>query len=144
MLRRLLNKYKNFAITTLPRFYRKIPKLILYSAAAFGFFCLGIIFVFIVDPYKDYVTVGFHQDQADKYFNLIEGYEELSNLYYYQGQNMNVITDLNMIENNPSEVADAFRSADSYRDKILVQQGRIIELRKSAGIYEPEESPETQ
>lgn len=144
MLRRLFNRYKNFALVTLPRFYRKVPKLVWGIAAAFGFFSLGVLFtlfmIFQEQPYN-YEDL---EERNKKLLELVSGYEALSDLYYYQGQNFSVITDLNMIANNPGEVADAFRSSDSYKDKILIQQGRILELRKNAGLYESKESPETQ
>ncbi len=130
----LFRSYKKLAFEILPRFYKKIPKLILGAAAAFGFFSLGIIVALMIEgsiqkvPYKDL------EEKNEDYLNLISGYEELSHLYYVQGQNFSTITDMSLYETNPADVADAFTSSKEFKDRILVQQGRIMEQRKNAGL----------
>lgn len=131
----LFAAYKKLAIDILPRFYRKIPKLIWGTAAAFGFFAIGVVFTLAIEgegknttAYKDLTEV------SDDYLNLISGYEELSRLYNFQGQNVSTITDMSLYSTNPEEVYEALASSNEYRDKILVQQGRILEQRNQAGL----------
>ena len=130
----LLNSYKKLAFVILPRFYKKIPKLVLGASAAFGFFSLGVIVALIIEgniqevPYKDL------EEKNEKYLNLISGYEELSKLYYVQGSNFATITDIDLYQTNPADVADAFSSSKEFKDRILIQQGRIMEQRKNAGL----------
>lgn len=142
--RSLFNRYKKFALVTLPRFYKKIPKTLWILAGAFGFFCLGIVFTFFMESESYPVSYEDLEKRNDELLKLIDGYEQLSDLYYYQGQNVSVLTNFDIYETNPAEVAEALSEADRYKDKILVQQGRIMELRKSAGFLDPESSPNTQ
>jgi len=144
MLRRLFKKYKNFAIVTLPRFYRKVPKGLWVLAGAFGFFVLGVIFGFYWYANTPSLEEERVSKKSDSYLNLIYGYEDLSELYNYQGQNVGVITDPYVLENNPEEFYMALDSIKEYRNKILVQQGRIMELRKQAGILDSEKYPQAQ
>ncbi len=130
----LIKTYKKLAFEILPRFYKKIPKLILGASSALGFFVLGILFTLIIEGNIQKVPYGDLEDKNEKYLNLISGYEELSRLYYVQGSNFSKITDMNLYETNPAEVANAFTSAKEYKDRILIQQGRIMEQRKNAGL----------
>lgn len=131
---RLFNLYKKFALVILPRFYRKIPKIIWAGAAVSGIFFLGFASGFFANEGKGSLVYQDLEEEHRDYLNLINGYEELSNLYYYQGQNVASITNLSLYETNPGQVAEAYESSKEYKDKILVQQGRILEQRKNAGL----------
>ena len=130
----MLAKYKLLSLDILPRFYRKIPKIIWFSAAVFGIFIAGMLFDYLTTKPTDFEEYEDLSEKSQQYLDLITGYEELSNYYFYQGQNVSAITNWNLYETNPEEVAEAFESAKEYKDKILVQQGRIMELRKQAGL----------
>lgn len=131
---RLFNLYKKLALVILPRIYRKIPKLILGSAAVFGIFSAGFLSGFFANDGTNSLAYEDLDRKHKDYLNLINGYEELSNLYYYQGQNVASITNLNLYETDPEQVAKAYESSKEFKDKILVQQGRILELRTQAGL----------
>ncbi len=136
----LLNSYKKLAFQILPRFYKKIPKLILGAAAAFGFFSLGVLFALyvVLKEETDSSKYDYLAEKETYYLDLISGYDELSRLYNIQGQNFSIITDFSLLDSNPQEVYRAIDSSENYKDKILVQQGRIMEQRKNAGLLNEE------
>jgi hypothetical protein len=141
---RLFNRYKNFALVTLPRFYRKIPQFVWFLGGAFGFFAAGVLFTLFSMGELNENELDRLNKSNDEYIKLISGYEELSDLYSYQGQNVGVITDPYVLTNNPAEFYDALDSIKDYKDRILVQQGRIMELRKTAGMKDTKEYPNSQ
>lgn len=131
----LFSSYKKLAFVIFPRLYRKIPKLIWGSAAAFGFFALGVLFALSVEgDGKNTEAYKYLAEKEESYLNLIAGYDELSRLYNFQGQNFSTITDMSLYQTNPEEVYEALASSNEFKDKILVQQGRILEQRKNAGL----------
>ncbi|GEM_PF-5634090 len=117
------------------RFLKKIPKVV------WGFFAVvGILFVGMLVGYEsaqeDTTLSPIQQIRVrnERYSQVIQGYEELANLYFEQGENLKIVLDKDMILQNPHEVVDAFRSMDQYRSLINIQMGRLLELRREAGL----------
>src|SRR5207237_1433606 len=76
--------------------FKKIPKIVWGTAAVFGIFTAGIIFGYSMSHDSPDPTSSNASAQNLKYMNVIKGYEDLSKLYYYQGQNVSVIMDPNI------------------------------------------------
>ena len=131
----VFRKYKRFAFG-LTRFYRKVPALVWGSAAVFGIFALGVIAGIALNDGTESLAYKDLEEKQGKYEDLIRGYEELSGLYTVQGENINIITDTNMLTNYPNEYFEAYQSIGEVRDKIIFQEGRISEMRKEAGFFE--------
>lgn len=139
----IFDKYLQLAFEVLPKFYRKIPKIIWGSMAFLGIFVMGFLFGLILNDGTRSLAYQELGEKEEKYKDLVLGYEELSTLYKYQGQNMGTIMNLDLYETNPEEILQAIDSTKEYKDRILLQQGRIIELRRQAGYFEGGELDET-
>lgn len=117
---------------------RKIPALIwsLLACSAiliFGF-CAGYLKGISSDvPGSPKFVL---KEDNTKLKDVVTGYEHLSQLYINQAQDIGVVLDRDMLANHPEEVTDALRSIDQKRDMINVQIGRILELRRTAGLQE--------
>lgn len=121
-------------------FFSKLPKAGLVIFAFLGVLFIGISIGGLSSaPRQD--TQPENGTQAAKLINLVKGYEEMDRMYYLQGQDVGVIMDVNIIENYPNEFYDAVKSINKRRDLINVQYGRILELRRAAGLTE---SPATK
>lgn len=70
----------------------------------------------------------------ENYLKLIQGYEELTDLYTEQGKNVATILDKETVLTNPTATINALANIDGLRDQILFQQGKIQQLRKTAGL----------
>lgn len=117
------------------RLLKKIPTVV------WGFFAIiGILFIGMLVGYEsaqedtNLSPIQQIRVQNERYSRVIQSYEELANLYFEQGQNLKIVLDKDMILQNPQEVVDAFKSMDQYRSLINVQMGRILELRREAGL----------
>lgn len=76
------------------------------------------------------------KEDNTKLKDVVSGYEQLSQLYINQAQDIAVVLDRDMLANHPEEVTEALRSIDQKRDMINVQIGRILELRRTAGLQQ--------
>ncbi len=131
----LLKEAAGFYLSNGKRLLKKIPKVV------WGFFAVvGILFVGMLVGYEaaqeDTSLSPIQQIRVrnERYAQVIQSYEELANLYFEQGQNLKIVLDKDMILQNPQEVVDAFESMDQYRSLINIQMGRILELRREAGL----------
>lgn len=120
----------------------KFPVVIWGSFALLGaaFFGLMLGYMAATDPDVNPAPYAILTDQNRKLSDLVNGYERISELYHLQGENVGVILDQDIVLTNPEEIKDAFNSIDQYRGMINVQYGRIMELRRAAGL--PEDSRE--
>ena len=119
----------------------KIPVIILGAFAVIGILTVGAIagYEIGIDPQLTQPTIYKQlQLKNNQYQELILAYEELSRLYYEQGANIATVLDRNTLLNNPDKATQALKEVDRIRGLIILQQGRIIELRKTAGL--PEET----
>lgn len=115
----------------------KIPLLVWGTFASIGIFLVGTLFGYMFATNSlDGLDYSDLSEQNTHYKELIYGYEDLSDLYYRQGENVGVVMDRDMWEQNPEEISDAFSSMDEYRTYILLQEGRIMQLRKNANLPE--------
>lgn len=120
------------SFTAFEKVIHALPKFIWTSAAIFGIFVFG--FGTGLDYGKSEDEYKALEEKQKAYDDLIKGYEKLSTLYISQGENVSIILDKNMLYNHPEEVTDAIRSADQFRDMIILQRGRILELRRQADL----------
>lgn len=131
----LLKDAAGFYFSSGKRILKKIPTFV------WGFFAvIGILFIGMLVGYESaqedtsLSPIQQVRVQNERYSRVIQGYEELANLYFEQGQNLKIVLDKDMILQNPQEVVDAFKSMDQYRSLINVQMGRILEQRREAGL----------
>lgn len=131
-------RIKFAGLNAFSKFFRKIPVLIwgLLACSAilvFGF-CIGYLTgVKSETPGSPYAIL---KEGNKKLMNLIDGYSQLSGLYFNQGQDVSIVLNKDMAENHPEEIIDALQSINQKRDMINVQLGRLYELRKAAGLIE--------
>jgi len=118
------------------RTLKKVPVMVWATFALIGSFLIGLIlgigYLDNTPPEKTPYQIELGKNV--KYQNLISGYEDLSKLYSSQSANLAITFDRDMIENHQDQVNAAILRIDEYRDKILVERGRIDELRHSAGL----------
>lgn len=118
---------------------RRIPFFVFGFFALSGALLIGIFGGFAMGSGPQEKTI--HEEMMEvrdenlKLRDLVNGYEDLSKLYYEQGNNISVVLDTDTLINDPLKVRTALKSMNDYRDMINVQYGRIIELRKSAGLH---------
>ncbi len=118
------------------RTFRKVPVIFWGTFALIGSFLVGLILGVGILEKKPPEVSPYQRESVKnaKYLNLISRYEDLSKLYTDQGANLTVAFNRDMIENHPDAVNAAILSIDQYRDTILVERGRIDELRHAAGL----------
>lgn len=123
------------------RAVRKIPTLVWGTFAVIGILMFGFIGGFSAGTNPSYTPTPLEAERVKNahYRNLIRGYEDLSELYRLQGQNVGVIMNTELLLTNPEEVRDAFNSISQHREMINVQIGRIMELRRAAGYSDSRE-----
>lgn len=123
----------NFFKRLVIRVINYVPKVIWGGFAVFGIFLFG----FLVGASIDKTTLQDGSDtplQKSELRNVIDGYQDLSRLFYLQQQDMDIIVDTSAWQNNPEELSDALRSYQEKRDQIIFQYGRIYESRSRAGL----------
>lgn len=136
LLKSAWKSYGKFAFS-LGKFYKKIPYFIWAGFAVLGILIVGMAMGAEFESRSEPAYMSPTQKlqaQNEKYLDLIDSYADLSTLYQYQGENVRVMMDENIINENPREFYEAVSSMKDYRDKILIQMGRIYELRKQAGL----------
>ena len=116
--------------------YRKVPTIVWGSFAVIGILFVGLTMGFTAGSDYQYSPTSLEKvrEQNDKYLDLIEGYEIMSQLEAYQDENVRIVADRNMADDHPGEFYEALTSLTDYRDRILIQSGKIIELRRQAGL----------
>ena len=113
----------------------KIPRLAWGFAAAVGFVSMGMVFGFRLGIESGSSAKSDNNgEQSKSYINLIDAYENESDLYLKQNDDVRVLLDTNIIQNHPEELNDAIRSYYQKRDEIIFGAGRISELRRRAGL----------
>jgi len=125
------------------RIFKKIPKFVWIGFALLGIFVAGTMLGFEAseDTHWDSFTKrDALQYENEKYQALITGYEDMSKLYWGQGEAMVAILNDDNIMNNPQKIADSMKTINQARDLIILQQGRIMELRKAAGYDAPSQT----
>ena len=115
--------------------FSKIPRLAWGVAAAIGFLVIGLVIGFdLGGKNENKVRFGNGAEQSKDYINLIDAYENESDLYLKQNDDVRVLLDMNILQNHPEEINDAIRSYYQKRDEIIFGAGRISELRRRAGL----------
>lgn len=114
------------------------PAIVWGAFAVFGIFIFGALVGSATTSEPAHENPPFLERQ-ESYDELIVAYEELTDLFLYQNQDAEIMSDPEMIINFPEEADDAYRSYQQKRDEIIFQAGRISELRKNAGLN-PKES----
>lgn len=113
----------------------KIPRLAWGTAAAIGFLFIGLVIGFDLGGKNENTVKSENSaEQSKSYINLIDAYENESDLYLKQNDDVRVLLDTNIIQNHPEELNDAIRSYYQKRDEIIFGAGRISELRRRAGL----------
>lgn len=113
--------------------FKKIPTIIWGGFAVFGIFLFGVL-VGGLPSQTDVNSNTKISSQSDKYKNVIDGYQDLSRLFYLQQQDMDIIIDSSIWQDHPEELSDAISSYKKERDEILFQFGRVYELRNKASL----------
>lgn len=118
--------------------FKKAPWITWGLATSIGIFIAGLYFGLLVGIKADYPGTPANKlkEENQKFKNLIWGYERLSGLYLYQAQDVGVFLNSDALYNHPEEVTAAVRSIDQQRGLINVQIGRVLELRRAAGMPE--------
>lgn len=118
---------------------KKVPVGLFVALALLGAFIFGFITAYGA-AFETELPVPTEiqnmQIQKDNYFELIMGYETLSEMYNRQGDNIATILSKDAIYTNWQAVYNALSQIDKTRDTILVQLGKIQQLRKAAGFPE--------
>lgn len=118
---------------------RKIPFSLFIALALIGAFVFGAA-VAIATGFDTKLPKPTEVQQTEiqnkNYVELIQGYETLTDMYNTQGENIATILSKDSYQNNPQAVFDALDQVDKTRDLILVQLGKIQQLRKAAGFPE--------
>jgi hypothetical protein len=113
------------------------PAAVWNTFGVIGVLVVGLVFGVIIGASAVNDTAGSKVAEENKdLHSLILGYEKLKNLYDLQGENIAIMFDENILYNHPEEIREAFDSAGQYRDQILIQLGRIYELRRAADLPE--------
>lgn len=128
-----LDKFK--IIYGIKSVFRKIPMIIWGGFAVFGIFVFGLLAGFAIsDLPEEEASPSLSESKNTQYLEVIDSYQEVSKLYNYQQQDMDIIADYNSWRANIGEVYEAINSYKQKRDEILFQLGRVYELRKKAGL----------
>ncbi len=110
----------------------QIPTVIWGAFAVLGIFIIGIL-VGTATPAQS--SQGPQESKKElEYRQVIDGYQNVSKLFYLQQQDMDIVTNTSSWQEHPEEVIDAISSYHQKKDEILFQWGRIYELRKKAGL----------
>lgn len=124
------------------RIIRKIPRVLWVMAALLGI----LIFGYFAGVSVAYDPTSNAPNQAqqlkienDTYADLIRGYEKLNDLFSVQGQDLSILMDKETILSSPALFSATLNRMTTRKDMILLQQGRILELRKSANLPENSE-----
>jgi hypothetical protein len=113
------------------------PTAVWNTFGVLGVLIVGLVFGFIIGAAASAdINNEDLVEENDNLRKLVGGYEELKYLYDLQGDNVSIMLDPDLIYTNPEEVEEAYDSAGQYRDEILVQLGRIYELRSQVNLPE--------
>lgn len=116
---------------------RKVPTLIWAIFAVIGILIVGVSFglsfansTTIARP-TEYETL---RNTNSKYLDVIRGYETISDLYYSQGKSVSTLLGSDKLLENQALIEQLLTNIKNTRDLILVQEGRMLELRKNADL----------
>lgn len=112
----------------------KIPIIIWGGFAVFGIFIFGVFVGLAASETPDPYLTSDTEKRMEEYRQVINAYQDLSKLFYMQGQDMDIITDFSRWEENPGELRDALDSFHQKRDEILFEFGRVYEVRNRANL----------
>lgn len=115
-----------------------IPGIVWGIFAVIGILFVGLMLGYSVaaDPNYTPSELQASAQRNKELLRLVDGYEDLSNLYQIQGQNVGVVLDRDIALTHPEEIDDAYDSMSQYKNMIQLQYGRIIEMRHDAGLPE--------
>lgn len=120
--------YKDFLVSTV----RDLPKLIWGAFAVVGILVIGFLLgVWVYTNTSDIEDpeITLSKENA-KLRGLIDDYEELSDLYYKQGQNIHIVLDPDIYENYPDQSYEAFLGLKQFREMIIDKQKDIEKKKK--------------
>lgn len=116
---------------------KKIPTLIWATFAIIGVLIVGVAIgisfsqsTYVSSP-SEYEVLKTNNDQ---YLNVIRGYETLTDLYYSQGKSVSSLLGSDKLPDNQNLIEQLLTNIKNTRDLILVQEGRMLELRKNANL----------
>ena len=118
---------------------KKTPTLIWAGFALIGIFVAGLATGIdysqstFISPPSEYEKLSTTNNQ---YLNVIRGYETLSDLYYSQGKSVSTLLGSDKLPDNQNLIDQLLTNIKNTRDLILVQEGRMFELRKNANLPE--------
>lgn len=117
---------------------KRVPSLVWGLLACTTIFVGGMLIGYVRGMQAENLGTPVYalREENTKLINLINGYTDLSNLYWNQGQDVSIVLNKDMLEKHPEEVTNALQSINQHRDMINVQLGRIFELRKAVGLVE--------
>jgi hypothetical protein len=114
------------------RLLSKIPSVIWGAFAIFGIFLFGAIAGSATSANSTQAPTDTKREL--EYRQVIDGYQDISRLFYLQQQDMDIVTDASIWQEHPEELTDAIASYHQKKNEILFQFGRLYELRRSAGL----------
>ena len=114
------------------RILSAIPRVIWGASAIFGIFLFGVIAGSATSANSTHTPTDTKREL--EYRQVIDGYQDISRLFYLQQQDMDIVTDSSIWQDHPEELTDAIASYHQKKNEILFQFGRIYELRRSAGL----------
>lgn len=132
------------------RFYfrvlKKIPTFVWGAFAVFGVLCLGVILGIAIYSIETEMTeIDYLRQENAALKELVTGYEQMTRLYQDDRTNTGKIMDIETMLSDRELAEDTFTQADLYTNLIMMQYGRLMELRKNAGLPDiPEDYEETQ
>lgn len=114
----------------------KVPAVVWGGFAVFGIFLFGFLVGLAAGEEGDVQEYAKEDKQAVEYRGVIHAYQDLSRLFYLQGQDMDIITNYPSWESDPQELADAISSYKQKKEEILFQLGILYEKRQRANLPE--------
>lgn len=125
--KQLASKYPRVLIST-------IPTVVWGGFAVLGIFFFGL-FIGLAFVEDTSMTVPKEQtEQVENYKDVISAYKNVSKLYFLQGQDMDIITDMSKWDQYPDEVFQAIASYKQKKDEIIFEYGRLYEIMRRAKV----------
>lgn len=121
-------EYKDFLVST----FKNLPKLIWGAFAVIGILVIGILLgIYFYTRTSDIEDpeIALFKENA-KLRNLIEDYEELSELYFKQGENVGIVLDPDVYYSNPDQTYEAVLALKQFREMIIDKQREIESQKK--------------
>lgn len=120
------------------RIFRKIPTLVWGLLACTTIFVGGMLIGYLRGMQADSLgTPVYTLKEENRHLkDVTTAYDELTRLYFQQGQDVSIVFNQDILEKHPGEITDALQSINQHRDVINLQLGRIIELRRTAGLVD--------